>query len=145
MLDVSLLGTGGMMPEGCIPREAELLQISVFHLQLSAAFIAHNLNQFSILSIPVLTHTFISLHAYNCHLGEAEGVEAYTLEVRVSNVAAIHLYEQCGFCPEGIRPGFYDRYWAACRCLHNLKELQCLRLFHGHIELLRQTVITVLT
>ena len=36
-------------------------------------------------------------------------------------------------------------YWAACRCLHNLKELQCLRLFHGHIELLRQTVITVLT
>ncbi|SOY31696.1 ribosomal-protein-alanine N-acetyltransferase [Acetatifactor muris] len=42
-------------------------------------------------------------------LGEAEGVEAYTLEVRVSNVAAIHFYEQCGFCPEGIRPGFYDR------------------------------------
>ena len=42
-------------------------------------------------------------------LGEAEGVEAYTLEVRVSNLAAIHVYEKFGFCSEGIRPGFYDR------------------------------------
>lgn len=41
--------------------------------------------------------------------GDAEGVEAYTLEVRVSNGAAIHLYEKCGFRSEGIRPGFYDR------------------------------------
>ncbi len=31
----------------------------------------------------------------------------YTLEVRVSNVAAISLYEQFGFVPRGIRRGYY--------------------------------------
>ena len=40
--------------------------------------------------------------------GGEEGVEAYTLEVRVSNAPAIHLYEKFGFVSEGIRPGFYD-------------------------------------
>ncbi len=30
-----------------------------------------------------------------------------TLEVRVSNDAAIHLYEKAGFVKDGIRPGFY--------------------------------------
>lgn len=32
-----------------------------------------------------------------------------TLEVRLSNVPAIRLYESLGFKSEGIRPGFYDR------------------------------------
>ncbi len=41
--------------------------------------------------------------------GEAEGVEAFTLEVRVSNGAAIHIYEKYGFRSEGIRPGFYEK------------------------------------
>lgn len=41
--------------------------------------------------------------------GEAEGVEAFTLEVRVSNEAAIHIYEKYGFRSEGIRPGFYEK------------------------------------
>lgn len=41
--------------------------------------------------------------------GEERGVEAYTLEVRVSNHAAIHIYEKAGFVSEGIRPGFYER------------------------------------
>ena len=31
----------------------------------------------------------------------------YTLEVRVSNVGAIHLYEQLGFEARGIRRGYY--------------------------------------
>ena len=31
----------------------------------------------------------------------------YTLEVRVSNVSAIRLYEQLGFESRGIRPGYY--------------------------------------
>ena len=35
-------------------------------------------------------------------------VEAFTLEVRVSNKAAISLYEKLGFVNEGIRPGFYS-------------------------------------
>lgn len=41
--------------------------------------------------------------------GNAQGVEAYTLEVRVSNSAAIHVYEKLGFVSEGIRPNFYER------------------------------------
>lgn len=41
--------------------------------------------------------------------GEAAGVEAFTLEVRVSNDKAIHIYEKFGFKSEGIRPGFYEK------------------------------------
>lgn len=41
--------------------------------------------------------------------GEKNGVEAFTLEVRVSNRAAIHLYEKFGFVTEGIRPRFYEK------------------------------------
>lgn len=41
--------------------------------------------------------------------GEAEGITAYTLEVRVSNASAIHVYEKLGFTTEGIRPGFYEK------------------------------------
>lgn len=42
-------------------------------------------------------------------MGEAEHVEGFTLEVRVSNTAAMRLYEKFGFVSEGIRPGFYER------------------------------------
>lgn len=38
-----------------------------------------------------------------------EGAEAFTLEVRVSNIAAIHLYERLGFKSEGIRRDFYEK------------------------------------
>lgn len=41
--------------------------------------------------------------------GEAAGVTAFTLEVRVSNGAAIHLYEKLGFASEGVRPNFYEK------------------------------------
>lgn len=41
--------------------------------------------------------------------GETEGVPAFTLEVRVSNAAAIHVYEKFGFLSAGIRPGFYEK------------------------------------
>ena len=37
-----------------------------------------------------------------------EGVIAFTLEVRVSNQAAIQLYEKHGFHSVGRRPGFYE-------------------------------------
>ena len=36
--------------------------------------------------------------------GERRG---YTLEVRVSNTAAISLYERLGFSSRGVRPGYY--------------------------------------
>lgn len=41
--------------------------------------------------------------------GEERQIQAFTLEVRVGNAAAIHIYEKCGFCSEGIRPGFYEK------------------------------------
>lgn len=37
----------------------------------------------------------------------AEGGKRMTLEVRVSNAAAVHLYEQMGFKSAGIRKAFY--------------------------------------
>lgn len=40
--------------------------------------------------------------------GEAMGLREFTLEVRISNADAIHVYEKLGFVSEGIRPGFYD-------------------------------------
>ena len=41
-------------------------------------------------------------------LGESEGIYDYTLEVRVSNAAAIKVYERAGFKGEGVRPHFYE-------------------------------------
>lgn len=46
---------------------------------------------------------------YMMEEGVREGLTAYTLEVRVSNAPAIHLYEKLGFVSEGIRPGFYEK------------------------------------
>ena len=40
--------------------------------------------------------------------GSTEGIREFTLEVRVSNAAAIHVYEKLGFVSEGIRPRFYE-------------------------------------
>ena len=37
------------------------------------------------------------------------GIGECTLEVRVSNLPAIHLYEQFGFRGEGVRPNFYEK------------------------------------
>jgi [ribosomal protein S18]-alanine N-acetyltransferase len=36
-----------------------------------------------------------------------DGTRGYTLEVRVSNVAAIRLYERLGFKPKGVRRSYY--------------------------------------
>jgi len=38
---------------------------------------------------------------------ESDSRRGYTLEVRVSNVGAIQLYERLGFEPRGIRRGYY--------------------------------------
>lgn len=42
-------------------------------------------------------------------MGTAQGAFAYTLEVRVSNAPAIHLYESLGFESVGIRKKFYEK------------------------------------
>lgn len=41
--------------------------------------------------------------------GTDMGIEDFTLEVRVSNAPAIHVYEKLGFRSEGIRPRFYEK------------------------------------
>ena len=41
--------------------------------------------------------------------GQKQGINAFTLEVRVSNAAAIRMYEKLGFVSEGIRPKFYEK------------------------------------
>lgn len=41
--------------------------------------------------------------------GAGRGANAFTLEVRVSNEAAIQLYKSMGFEEEGIRKGFYEK------------------------------------
>ncbi len=42
-------------------------------------------------------------------LGKEQGASAFTLEVRVSNQPAIHLYESLGFVSFGIRRNFYEK------------------------------------
>ena len=41
--------------------------------------------------------------------GYKQGLEAFTLEVRESNLSAIHVYEKVGFENVGIRKNFYDK------------------------------------
>lgn len=41
--------------------------------------------------------------------GTTQGIDAFTLEVRVSNEAAIRIYEKLGFVSEGVRPKFYEK------------------------------------
>lgn len=41
--------------------------------------------------------------------GELMGVKEFTLEVRISNIPAIHVYEKLGFRKEGIRKNFYEK------------------------------------
>ena len=42
-------------------------------------------------------------------IGKKLGILYWTLEVRVSNKAAIQLYEKAGFVSAGIRPGYYEK------------------------------------
>lgn len=57
--------------------------------------------------------------------GEADGVEAFTLEVRVGNAPAIHVYEKFGFKSEGIRPGFYEKPREDAMIMWRRKNVSC--------------------
>lgn len=41
--------------------------------------------------------------------GRKCGIRSFTLEVRVSNEAAVHVYKKLGFVSEGIRKRFYEK------------------------------------
>lgn len=43
------------------------------------------------------------------HQGQESGIQRFTLEVRVGNKPAIHLYEKLGFESVGIRKNFYAK------------------------------------
>ncbi|KSV58582.1 ribosomal protein S18-alanine N-acetyltransferase [Acetivibrio ethanolgignens] len=47
--------------------------------------------------------------SYLLELGREKNQDAFTLEVRASNEAAIRLYEKLGFHSAGIRRGFYEK------------------------------------
>jgi ribosomal-protein-alanine N-acetyltransferase len=49
-----------------------------------------------------------SLMEYAFSLAREKGAEVMALEVRASNVAAITLYEQCGFTRTGLRQKYYE-------------------------------------
>lgn len=51
----------------------------------------------------------LALVNYLLKEGENQGLEIFTLEVRESNAAAIHVYEKAGFTSAGIRKDFYDK------------------------------------
>ncbi len=66
-----------------------------------------------------ITNIAVLPHARRCGVGEAlvrallaESVRLsldwLMLEVRISNAAAVSLYQKAGFNPVGIRPNFYD-------------------------------------
>lgn len=67
-----------------------------------------------------ITNVVVDKNVRNCGIGTQmlryliedgyrNGINAFTLEVRVSNTAAIHVYEKLGFFSEGIRPNFYEK------------------------------------
>lgn len=47
--------------------------------------------------------------SYLLEEGKKQGVNAFTLEVRENNQAAIKLYEKLGFVAEGVRKNFYTK------------------------------------
>lgn len=47
--------------------------------------------------------------SYLLELGRKENLDAFTLEVRVSNKGAVRLYEKLGFHSAGIRKDFYRK------------------------------------
>lgn len=49
------------------------------------------------------------LMEYMLNRAKEVGIGDCTLEVRISNLPAISLYESLGFKGEGIRPGFYEK------------------------------------
>lgn len=74
----------------------------------------------NIVGVGEITNVVVAKEYRNLHIGrrmleellrkgQEMGMESFTLEVRESNAAAIHLYENLGFCTEGIRKNFYER------------------------------------
>ena len=65
----------------------------------------------NVVVVPEARRRGVATGLLNCLMeaGDRAGLDAYTLEVRASNAAAIALYEKLGFVSEGIRPNFYEK------------------------------------
>lgn len=55
--------------------------------------------------------------------GNKNGVGRFFLEVRVSNEAAIHLYEKHGFIKQGIRKDFYKEIHEDAYVMNRIEEI----------------------
>ena len=53
-------------------------------------------------------HVASEMLTYAMAQTQKEGIEAFTLEVRRSNLPAIKLYEKLGFVQQGVRNNFYE-------------------------------------
>lgn len=85
--------------EGCITGYAGLLKVAdegdVTNIAVGAAYRGKGIGK-------KLTERLLEE-------GRRCGLRAFTLEVRVSNQSAIHVYEKLGFASEGIRKRFYEK------------------------------------
>lgn len=90
------------------------LAYGVFQSTVLIAYVTtyHVLDEFEILNIAVLPEfrrMGIARHLLLTTLQEAKkmAIQNICLEVRVTNSAAIGLYENCGFIRTGVRPHYY--------------------------------------
>lgn len=55
--------------------------------------------------------------------GHKNGISRFFLEVRVSNIAAIRLYEKNGFLKQGIRKGVYEKPYEDAYVMNRIEEI----------------------
>ena len=107
MLDVCLLGTGGMMPLPYRWLTSLMMRYNGQSILIDCG--EGNINNVVVeeayrgqgLAYAMMQELLIR--------GREMGCTEFTLEVRVSNAPAIHVYQKLGFVSEGIRPRFYEK------------------------------------
>ncbi|PXV86735.1 ribosomal-protein-alanine N-acetyltransferase [Lachnotalea glycerini] len=67
-----------------------------------------NINNFAVNKQYRKKHIGFEMLTKLIEIGNEQRINAYTLEVRQSNVAAIRLYHKIGFREDGIRKNFYE-------------------------------------
>lgn len=100
-------------------RDAIAMEQNIFLVAEDAGNICGYIGLYRSLDEGEITNVAVSSKKRNAGIGKMllqaaleearqHGIIQVVLEVRVSNAAAIHLYERCGFVHCGIRKGFYD-------------------------------------
>ena len=100
-------------------RDALAMERNIFLVAEDAGEVCGYIGMYQSLDEGEITNVAVSPEKRNAGVGfllmqaameqaKRQGIVQIVLEVRVSNAAAIHLYEKCGFVNCGIRKGFYD-------------------------------------